>query len=51
MEGQWSLCGGGQFKGTRMIMLQRLSIFWRVNGHVTEVASKELRGWSCYRGC
>ena len=26
MEGEWSCCGGGQFKGGRMVMLQRWSV-------------------------
>ena len=40
----------GQFNGGGMVMLQRLSVSWRENGHVTEVVS--LKGeWSCYGGC
>ena len=29
MEGQWSCYGGGQFKGGRMVMLQKWSLYWR----------------------
>ena len=38
-EGEWSCYGGGQFKGGRMVMLQRWPIYRRKNGHVTEVVS------------
>ena len=62
LEGEWSCSGEGQFNGRSMI-LRRLSIFWRENGHVTDVASLrmgenghvtevtsvEIEG-SCYRG-
>ena len=27
MEGEWSCYGGGQFKGGRMVLLQRWSVF------------------------
>ena len=37
MEREWSCYGGGQFNGGRMIMLERLSVLWRENGHFTEV--------------
>ena len=36
MEREWSCCGGGQFKGGRMV--------------VTEVVSLMEREWSCYGG-
>ena len=39
MEGEWSCYGEGQLKGRSMVMFWRLSLFWRENGHVTEVAS------------
>ena len=38
-EGEWSCYGGGQFKGGRMVILQRWLVKWRENGPVTEVAS------------
>ena len=37
MEGEYSCCGGGQFKGGRLV--------------VTEVVSLIEGEWSCYRGC
>ena len=39
MEGAWTGYRESQLNGRRMVMLQRLSIFWRDNGHVIEVAS------------
>ena len=39
MEGEWSCYRGGQFNGGRMVMLQRWSVLWRENGHVTEVVT------------
>ena len=33
-----------------MVMLQRQSVKWRENGHVTEVACLMEGEWSCYRG-
>ena len=35
-EEEWSYTGG-HFNGGRMIMLQRWSLQWKENGHVTEV--------------
>ena len=35
MEGEWSYCRGGYFNGGRMVMLQKWSLYWRENGHVT----------------
>ena len=32
-----------------MVMLQRWSVEWRENGHVTEVVTLLEREWSCYR--
>ena len=37
MEEEWSCYRGGQFNGGRMVMLQKLPVSWRENGHVTEV--------------
>ena len=34
-----------------MVMLQRLPVSWRQNGHVTEVVSLKKGEWSCYGGC
>ena len=42
--------GSGQFKGGRMVKLQKWSVSKRENGHVTEVASLVEGEWSCYRG-
>ena len=33
-----------------MVMLERWSVSWRENGHVTEVVSLMEREWSCYGG-
>ena len=49
-KGEWSYYRGGQFNGGRMVMLQRWSVSWRENGHVTEVVSFMEGEWSCYRG-
>ena len=38
LEGEWSCYGEGQFNVRSMVILWRLSNFWRENGHVTEVA-------------
>ena len=35
MEGEFSYCRGGHFNGGRMVMLQKWSLYWRENGHVT----------------
>ena len=60
-DGEWSCCGGGQFNGGRMVMLQSWPVEWE-NGHVTEVVTNGGRmamlqkwslmegEWSCYRG-
>ena len=50
MEGEWSCYRGGHFIGWRMVMLQRWSLKWRENGHVTEVVTLLEGEWSCYRG-
>ena len=50
MEGAWSCYGGGQFRGGRMVMLQRWLVYWRENDHVTEVDSLMEAELSCYRG-
>ena len=50
MEREWSY-RGGQFNGGRMVMLQKLPVSWRENGHVTEVVSLMEGEWSCYGGC
>ena len=34
---EWSCYRGGQYNAGRMVMLQRLSLQWMENGHVTEV--------------
>ena len=47
MEGDWSCYGGGQFKGGRMVMLQRWSLMdgeWVSYGGLVEGE------WLCYRG-
>ena len=59
-EPEWSFYTGGQFNVGRMVMVQRWSVKWMVNGHVTEVA-RLMEGelpyyslmegeWLCYRG-
>ena len=46
---EWSCYRNRQCNGGRMVMLQRWSLSWRKNGHVTEVTL--MKGeWSCYRG-
>ena len=50
MEGKWSGYRGGHFIGRRMVMLERWSVKWRENGHLTEVVSLIEGEWSCYRG-
>ena len=61
MEGAWSCYRGGTFNGLIMVMLQKRSlywkvnghtevVFWRENGHVTVVVSLMEREWSCYGG-
>ena len=50
MEGKCSCYRGGQFIGRRMVMLQRWSVKWRENSHLTEVASLMEGEWSCCRG-
>ena len=62
IEGEWSCYRGSHFNGGRMVMLRRWSVYWKENGHVTEVASFNGRRmvmlqrwslmegeWSCYR--
>ena len=39
MEGELSCYGGGHFNGGRMVMLQKWSLYWTENGHVTDVVS------------
>ena len=39
IEGKWSCYRSGQFKGGRMVMLLIWSVYWRENGHVTEVVT------------
>ena len=39
MDGEWSCYTGGHFNGGKMVTLQRWSVYWKDNGHVTEVAS------------
>ena len=39
MEGELSCYRDGQFNGGRMVLLQRRPVYWRLIGHVKEVAS------------
>ena len=39
VEGEWLCYRGGQFNGGRKVTLQKWSLYWRENGHVTEVVS------------
>ena len=48
MEGQWSCYREGHFNRGRMVILQRWSLQWRENGHVTELVSVG-RENCCYR--
>ena len=48
--GECSCYRGGQFNGGKMVTLQRLSIYWKENGHVTEVVTLMEGEWSCYGG-
>ena len=41
---RWPINGG------RMVMLQKWSLYWRENGHVTDVVSFMEEEWSFYRG-
>ena len=50
MEGEWSCFRGGQFNGGRMVMLQKWSLYWMENGHVTDVVSFMDGEWLFYRG-
>ena len=50
MEGEWPCYRGGHFNGGRMAMLQKWSLYWRENGHVTDVVSFMEGEWSFYRG-
>ena len=38
MEGEWSCYRGGHFNLGKKVTLQRWSVYWKENGHVTEVA-------------
>ena len=48
MGGEWSCYGGGQFKGRRIVMLQRWSVKWR--HHFTEVIILIEGEGLCYGG-
>ena len=50
MEGELLCYRGDHFNGGKMVMLQRWSVKWRANSHLTEVASLMEGEWSCYRG-
>ena len=49
VEREWACYRGGQFNGGS-IVLPRLSVLWRENGHVTEVANLMEGEWLCYGG-
>ena len=38
-EGEWLCYRGDHFNGGKMVKLQRLPVYWKENGHVTEVVS------------
>ena len=42
VQGEWSCYRAGHFNGGRMVTLQKWSLQWRENGHVTEVVSLEI---------
>ena len=46
--GEWSCYRGGHFNGEKMITLQRWSVYWKENGHVTEVVTLIKGEWPCY---
>ena len=48
IEGECSCYRGGQFNGEKMVTLQRWSVYWKDNGHVTEVVTLIAGEWSCY---
>ena len=50
IEGEWSCYRGGHFNGGKMVTLQRWSVYWKENGHVTEVVTLMEGEWSCYGG-
>ena len=50
IEGEWSCYRGGHFNGGKMVTLQRWSVYWKENGHVTEVVNLMEGEWSCYGG-
>ena len=39
VEGEWLCYRGGHFNGGKMVTLQRWSVYWKENGHVTEVVT------------
>ena len=50
IEGEWSCDRGGHFDGGKMVTLQRWSVYWKENGHVTKVVNLMEGEWSCYGG-
>ena len=50
MGEEWLCYRGGHFNGGGMVMLQKWSLYWRENGHVTDVVSFMEGEWSFYRG-
>ena len=50
MEGEWLCYIGGQFKGGRMVMLQRWSLMEEEWLSYTGVVSLVEGEWLCYRG-
>ena len=39
IEGEWLCYRGGHFNGRNMVTLQRWSVYWKENGHVTVVVT------------
>ena len=46
MEGEWSCYRSGHFNGGKMVTLQRWSVYWKENGHVTEAVTLMEGEWS-----
>ena len=39
IEGEWLCYRGGHFNGRKKVTLQRWSVYWKENGHVTVVVT------------
>ena len=50
MEGELICNRGDHVNGKKMVILQKWSVYWRENSHLTEVESLMDGEWFCYRG-